>query len=150
MKDKKEREPAPVRRGRFTEQIWSVQSVMVHRSSRKFTPPTDVIEFPDRLVVLAEIAGMRTSDFQIALHNRQLAISGFRDRPPFDNPAYHRVEIGFGEFRIEVDLPWPVLQDQVTASYGDGFLQVDLPRMQPEHMTSVDVIDMDEEEDTSD
>lgn len=149
MADKKEREPGAIRHEHFTEQVWSVQAVMVRRSSRKFTPPTDVIEFADRLVVLVEIAGMRTSDFQITLHHRQLVISGYRDRPPFDNPAYHRVEIGFGEFRVEVSLPWPVLPEEVSASYGDGFLQVDLPRLQPEHMHSIDVVDMDEEEEDS-
>ncbi len=126
---KKDVESSALPPSRLTEEIWAVQSVLVRRTNRQFTPPTDVIEFPDRLVVLIEIAGMRTGDFQIALHHRNLIVSGIRERPPFDNPAYHRVEIGFGEFRVQIPLPWPVDQDQVSASYGEGFLQVDLPRL---------------------
>jgi HSP20 family protein len=119
---------------RITEEVWAVQTVMIRRANRRFTPPTDVIEFPDRLVVLIEIAGMRTEDFQITLLNRNLIVNGFRNRPPFDNPAYHQVEIGFGEFRVEIGLPWPVQQDEVNASYGEGFLQIDLPRLGTEHI----------------
>jgi len=119
---------------RITEEVWAVQTVMVRRASRRFTPPTDVIEFPDRLVVLIEIAGMQTEDFQITLLNRNLIVSGFRNRPPFDNPAYHQVEIGFGEFRVEIGLPWPVQQDEVGATYGEGFLQIDLPRLATEQI----------------
>lgn len=127
-RQKKDIDSSALPPARFTEEIWAVRSVMVRRTSRTFAPPTDVIEFPDRLVVLIEIAGMRTADFQIALHNRNLIVSGIRERPPFDNPAYHRVEIGFGEFRVEIPLPWSVDQDQVGATYGEGFLQIDLPR----------------------
>jgi HSP20 family protein len=117
---------------------WLAQSVTVRRSNRKFTPPTDVIEFPDRLVVLVEIAGMRAEDFQLTLFNNRLIVHGIRERPPFDNPAYHQVEIGFGEFRIEINLPWPILQDEVSAAYGEGFLQVDLPRRGSEQITVID------------
>ena len=117
---------------------WLAQSVTVRRSGRKFTPPTDVIEFPDRLVVLVEIAGMRAEDFQITLLNNRLIVHGARERPPFDNPAYHQVEIGFGQFRVEISLPWPILQDEVSAAYGEGFLQVDLPRRGSEQITVID------------
>ncbi len=138
-RQKKDIEPSALPQSRFTEEIWAVQTVRVWRANRKFAPPTDVIEFPDRLVVLIEIAGMRTGDFQIALHNRSLIVSGTRERPPFDNPAYHRVEIGFGEFRVEIPLPWPVDQDQVSASYGEGFLQIDLPRLAGDHAHTIDL-----------
>jgi HSP20 family protein len=129
--DKKDREPASgshesdthfeVGRGAF-------QSVMLRRSTRKFSPPTDVIELPDRLVILVEIAGMLGDSFKITLHDRTLIISGIRERPPFEHPAYHQVEIGFGEFRVGIRLPWSVQADEVTATYDEGFLQVELPR----------------------
>lgn len=118
------------KKDRITEEIWAVKAVMTRRT-HQFTPPTDVIELPDRLVILIEIPGMRADDFQITLFNRSLIISGFRERPPFENPAYHQVEISFGEFRIEIALPGPVQQAQVSATYREGFLQIDLPRLLP-------------------
>ena len=95
---------------------------------RKFTPPTDIIELSDRIVVLVEIAGMRADDFSVVVTDHGLVITGVRARPVFDKPAYHRVEIGVGEFRLEFALPVPIEQDGVSARYYDGFLQVDLPR----------------------
>jgi HSP20 family protein len=98
---------------------------------RPFAPPTDVIELSDRLLVLVEIAGMRSDDLKIALLNRHLVISGFRERPQLSGSAYHQVEIIFGEFRVEIALPWPVERDAVQAAYNNGFLQVELPRELP-------------------
>jgi len=101
---------------------------MIFRPNAPFTPPTDVLEFPDKLLVFIEIAGMRPSDFTITLLNNQLVVAGVRERPSYQGAAYHQVEIGYGDFRVEVTLPWPVEQDKVEAVYRDGFLQIELPR----------------------
>ncbi len=98
------------------------------RPTRAFTPPTDVIELADRIVVLVEIAGVRNQDVSITLLDRHLVISGRREKPQHPNPAFHQVEIGYGEFRIALDIPWMIERDAVSASYDAGFLQVELPR----------------------
>ena len=82
---------------------------------------------------------MRPADFTITLVNHSLVINGVRERPSLRNAAYHQVEIGYGEFRVEVLLPWPVERDQVTATYREGFLQVDLPRRTEQQIRVVDV-----------
>lgn len=104
--------------------------------ARQFAPPTDVIEFEDRIRVLVEIAALRPADLNITLLADRLVISGSRERPPLSNAAYHRVEIGYGEFRVEVTLHWSVVRDAVTATYRDGLLEVELPR-QPESRVTV-------------
>ena len=105
---------------------------------RKFTPPTDIIELSDRIVVLVEIAGMRADNFSVVVTNQGLVITGVRERPVFDKPAYHQVEIAVGEFRLEFALPAPIEQDGVSARYYDGFLQVDLPRRPDRQIPIVD------------
>jgi HSP20 family molecular chaperone IbpA len=107
---------------------WVVQGYVVWRADRHFVPPTDVIELEDKVLVIVEIAGVRATDFTVSLVNRQLVISGMRERPTLPNAAYHQVEIGYGEFRVEVQLPQVVEGDGVTANYRDGFLYVELPR----------------------
>ncbi len=104
-----------------------------------FRPPTDVCELADRLVVVVEIAGIQTSDLSITLLEHHLVITGTREPPQYTNPAYHQVEIGFGEFRVEVALPWPVERDGVSANYEAGFLQVELPRKAARQIPIVDV-----------
>jgi HSP20 family protein len=113
---------------------------MTWRLSRRFTPPTDIIELPDhRIRVLVEIAGMQPDNLNITLVNRTLVISGIRKRSLDGFTAYHQLEIGYGEFRIEVPLPWSIEQDEVIANYQDGFLQVDLPRRAETKVAVIDV-----------
>ncbi len=96
---------------------------------RRFIPPTDILELSDRLHIVVEIAGIRQGDVNITVVNHSLIISGVRHRDVEQHPiAYHRVEIGYGEFRLQIPLPWVVEPDRVTAVYQDGFLQIDLPR----------------------
>lgn len=112
---------------------------MMLRTNRQFTPPTDVIELADKLLVTVEIAGMRASDFNIILHNRRLTVTGTRQRAGVEVAAYHQVEIGFGEFRIDLNLPWASDRDAVTATYEQGFLTIELPRKPVEQVRVVDL-----------
>jgi HSP20 family protein len=113
--------------------------MLIRPTKRHFTPPTDVIELADKLVVVVEIAGMRSADFNIILQNRLLTITGFRQRSGTHVAAYHQVEIGYGEFRVDLNLPWVVERDDVSASYEHGFLTVELPRKAVEHVHVVEL-----------
>lgn len=115
---------------------------------RPFNPPTDVIELADRLVVLVEIAGIRSEELKITLMNQHLVITGVRERPQHAASAYHQVEIFFGEFRVDVVLPWPVDSDAVAASYDDGFLKVELPRKATRQIPIVDKNTTDQQDNT--
>jgi HSP20 family molecular chaperone IbpA len=108
---------------------WRVESYVVWRGRHRFSPPTDVVELVDRLMIQVEIAGMRAGDFNVVLLDQRVIITGKRDQPALPHVAYHQVEIGYGEFRVEIQLPWSVDRDQVGASYRDGFLLIELPRL---------------------
>lgn len=96
-------------------------------------PPTDVFETEEALIVRLEIAGMRESDFVIELDGRFLSIRGAR---PDSNErrAFHQMEIRFGEFSVELELPLPVHSDLVEATYRDGFLRLVLPKAFPKQI----------------
>ena len=113
-----------------------------------WSPPTDVVEFGDRLVVWVEVAGMREARFQVTVRDRRLIVTGQRPRPALMHAAQqvHRVEIGFGDFQVEVSLPWPVMRDQAAATYQDGFLCIELPRAQHQQ---VRIVDVDQDQDSS-
>jgi HSP20 family protein len=116
---------------------WMVQGYTFWLNTRRqFDPPTDVIEFTDKIVVIVEIAGMRAHEFSVALNGTQLVISGTRERPTLHNAAYHQVEINYGDFRVELNLPWNLDAHSVTATYRDGFLQIEMPRL-PENRIRV-------------
>lgn len=122
-------------------EVLQSQSWSMVRQAQFWQPPTDVFEFADRLVVRVEIAGMRDGSFHVVLHDRRLLISGTRARSNLERGVlqYHRMEIGYGDFRIEVSLPWPVGQQQATAIYRDGFLSIELPQAPQQQLYVVDV-----------
>lgn len=100
---------------------------VILRHTTVWHPPTDVYERDNRLIVMVEVAGMRDGDFNVTLQGQQLIISGMRQRMTAADCAFYQLEIPFGEFRTEIGLPWPVARDDVTATYRDGFLRVELP-----------------------
>ncbi len=103
-------------------------SWQVHSSL--WSPPTDMYETDDSIVVRVEIAGMREEDFEVALEKDSLLISGSRPDLP-ERRAYHQMEIRFGKFATAVSLPGPVDVDSSYAEYADGFLTITLPKAKP-------------------
>lgn len=122
------------------EQLWASRSYTVWQINRPFKPLTDVIELPDRILVQVEIAGMRANQIAVAITGRDLVISGARERPTVNATGYHQMEVGYGEFRVDVTLPYAVDRDGVIATYRDGFLQVELPREPESQHYRIEVI----------
>jgi HSP20 family protein len=109
---------------------WQVRSTM-------WSPPTDVYETDKAYMVRVEIAGMREEDFEVAVENHTLHISG--TRPDFSGRrAYHQMEIRFGKFATSVGLPGPVIVEQSQAEYKDGFLTVVLPKEKNKQINKVE------------
>lgn len=96
-------------------------------------PLTDVYETEEALVIRVEVAGMKESDFTISLEERILTIRGIR-QDTSERRAYHQMEIPFGEFSTELELPYTIEADKVEATYRDGFLRITLPISQPKHI----------------
>jgi HSP20 family protein len=96
-------------------------------------PPTDMYETEEAIVIRVEIAGMREQDFSVALEDRTLTIRGVRSDPT-GRRAFYQMEIPFGEFSTEVELPAPIVNEGVEAVYRDGFLQISLPKARPQHI----------------
>jgi HSP20 family protein len=98
--------------------------------SHIWRPSTDVFEVDDRVIVRVEVAGMRDSDFSITVKDKLLVVRGFR-QDLSEKRAYHQMEIPFGEFSSEVELPFPVVIDDAKAEYRNGFLVITLPMEKP-------------------
>jgi len=97
-------------------------------------PPADMYELENAVVVRLEIAGMRENDFSIQLNGRILSVRGSR-QDIAERRAYHQMEIRFGEFSIELELPFHIETDQIQAMYNNGFLKIVLPKALPRHIS---------------
>ncbi len=102
----------------------------VNVRSYSWSPPTDVYETSASFVVRLEVAGMREADFSINVEKNILVISGVRVDSA-ERRAYHQMEIRYGEFSTEIELPPGVNTEQAGAEYEDGFLTVLFPKIKP-------------------
>ncbi len=101
---------------------------------RGFSPRVDVYysDNPPRAVVKADLAGVDPADVGLEIRGRQLTIAGERRPTEAGGRLYQQIEIEYGPFRRVVELGADVLADQASASYVDGFLQVEIPLAAPE------------------
>jgi HSP20 family protein len=93
-------------------------------------PPTDVYETDEKYIGRVEIPGMRDGEFSVSVDNNILTIRGTRPDST-ERRAFHQMEIRFGEFSTEVELPINADANQILAEYEDGFLHVFLPKATP-------------------
>ena len=105
-----------------------LQTVSWRIRSGIWSPPTDVYETNVNYMVKVEVAGMKDEDFEVALENNILMISGYRSDLN-ERRAYHQMEIRFGRFEIALEIPVRVDVEKASAEYKDGFLMITLPRI---------------------
>ena len=91
----------------------------------------DVLDTDDKLIVRIEAPGMRREDFTIEAHGDILTVRGEKRLDHESTEAGYRVvQCAYGSFRREVKLPVPVLVDQTKASYRDGVLRIEMPKVE--------------------
>jgi HSP20 family protein len=94
-----------------------------------WTPPADLYETDDEVVVCVELPGVPRDAFDLRVADNTLILEG--QRPPekgAGDEAYHRVERSYGPFNRRFSLPAAVNVDKVAASYERGVLEVRLPK----------------------
>lgn len=97
------------------------------------TPPTDVFQTEDSVVVVMEITGMRGRDVVIDITDTQLTVRGEKSDPHrHGERTYSQVEIGCGPFERTITLPVPVDGDHPKVRYEDGLLEISLLKRQPQ------------------
>lgn len=99
------------------------------RSASGFAPPMDLYETPEEIVILVEMAGMRSEEIQVVVDRGVLRIFGVRTSPVCDpRRRVHQMEIDFGPFERRVRIRVPVDEERIQAVYRDGFLMIRVPK----------------------
>jgi HSP20 family protein len=95
----------------------------------RWQPDVDVFETETGVVVLVEIAGIRSEDLRVTVDGEVLRISGVRRVPErSDLKRLLQMEIAAGPFERRLRIPIAFDRDAVSAHLSDGFLTVTLPR----------------------
>jgi HSP20 family protein len=88
-------------------------------------PPVNVFDAADAFVVKAELPGVTPEQVQIEVENETLTVRGERAfSEPSGDAAYHRRELGVGQFRRVVRMPGRLDPEGAKAEYRDGVLTV--------------------------
>lgn len=94
-----------------------------------WTPAVDIYEKTDSVVVKAELPGVEKDQISVEVKNGILTLRGERKfERDVKEESYHRIERAYGSFLRSFSLPVSVDQDQVSARFKDGVLEVELPK----------------------
>lgn len=101
---------------------------------RGFSPRVDVYYCgdPAKAVVNVDLAGVDIDAVGLEIRGRHLLISGERRTQEAEGRLYQQIEIEHGPFRRVVELGADVVADRASASYTDGFLQIEIPLAEPD------------------
>ena len=96
-----------------------------------WSPPTDVYDVAEAVVIRMEIPGVRTGEMDVTVVEDRLVIRGRRrEEQAACRTCYRQVEIHSGAFLRVVPLRFPFDRDRIEATYRDGFLYVEVPRLE--------------------
>jgi HSP20 family protein len=95
-----------------------------------WSPPVDVYEAEDAIIVRIEVPGVRVSGIKVLLTNSHLKICGEKKkRAPRQRIISHLCsERSYGQFSRVVSLRWTINVSDATAQLTDGVLIVRLPK----------------------
>jgi HSP20 family protein len=103
-------------------------------------PAVNVWAAEDRALITAEIPGVDKDDFDINVTGDTLTLSGVRKAEELpENARYHRRERKSGEFSRNIQLPYTIDVDKVKATFKNGVLKVELPRVEAEKPKKITV-----------
>jgi len=110
--------------GRFAEGIFDDVGGAI------FAPRVNFAETEIGYEVRADLPGMKPEDVNVEFRDGHLWITGERkDEAEEEGKTFHRIERRFGQFRRVIALGNEVDADSVEASYQDGVLTVNVPKI---------------------
>lgn len=109
-------------------------------SSYDWMPDVDVFEQDNKIVVRADLPGMRKEDIDVSVRDDTLILRGHREEEKeVKGQTYYGFERATGRFYRSIGLPDGVSPDDVGALYKDGVLEVAFPKKEIQEPRSIQV-----------
>jgi HSP20 family protein len=104
-------------------------SLMREGGSNWASPPIDMYQTDNEVVVRAALPGVKADEVQINVNNDILTIKGeVRHEDEKKNQSWHIREQSWGAFERSIALPTGVVADRAKAEFENGVLTVSLPK----------------------
>lgn len=93
------------------------------------SPPVDIYEEGDDLVIKAELPGINKEDMEVKISDDYLTISGEKKKEEkVEKKDYYRYERSYGSFSRTLRLPIDVQTDKAKAKFEEGVLEIRIPK----------------------
>ena len=130
--------PAHREMSRLFDEFWG--KPLQGREEKAWSPAVDVSENESGLLVKAELPGMAQDDVEVDVDDNVLTLKGEKKQEHKEEKEnYLRVERSYGSFQRSFVLPSWVKQDDITASFKDGVLEVTLPKAEDHQPKSIPI-----------
>ncbi len=94
-----------------------------------FNPSVDIEENDDQFIFHAELPGIDKKNVNISIKDNILTLSGEKQQKNEKKKLnFHRIESSYGKFQRCFKLPENIKQDDVTADFKDGILNITVPK----------------------
>lgn len=120
----------PDRRSGYQEVLLSSHKLVLMFGERAWSPPTDVYEIENEIIIKMEIPGIETEEININLNDDKLDIKGTRvDQETRPKRVFRQMEINYGQFQRNILIHGPYDAQNIKATYKNGFLEIVMPKV---------------------
>lgn len=103
--------------------------------------PVDLYETDDQVVVKATVPGLKPEEIEVTITGDVLTIKGeFKSEEKTEKRNYLRQERRYGSFCRQVGLPGGVDSDKATATFDNGVLTLELPKVETAKAKAIKVV----------
>jgi len=107
---------------------------------RMWSPVIEMYEEKDKVIVKAELPGMKKEDIDVSLADNTLTLKGERKTEKETKESnYYCCERYYGSFYRQVTLPANVDPGKIEAAYKDGILEIKLPKTEETKAQKIDI-----------
>ena len=108
--------------------------------SAVWAPRTDLSETEEAYFINLDLPGLTKEDVEISFHDGTLSISGERQNEEKEEErTFVRVERSYGRFYRAFTLPQTANTDSIEATFGDGVLNIRVPKVEEVKPRRIDI-----------
>jgi HSP20 family protein len=124
---KKSSETFPSFINNFFDDMWHLDRL---EKANTFLPAVNISETEKSFHLEVSAPGFKKDDFKISVEENMLSISAeYTTENEEKKKNYTRKEFRSGSFKRQFNLPESINQDEIAATYNEGILQVELPKV---------------------
>lgn len=92
------------------------------------TPPIDIIEKNNEIIIKAEMPGVARENIEISMQESVLTIKGELKEEPAEGETYSYSERNYRFYARALNIPFKVSEDNIKANLKDGILYIHMPK----------------------